>query len=206
MKRLLYLAALSMVTTLLLASVALAQASPGAPTDSAGNCAAGQQYVAELNGCIPGEGLPDLLIGQLNSQVLDADTGEPLGLLKDVDQNLAAAFPYENFCAAFPTFEGETAQEYFDGRANAQERAILDPDGNGIACDSAEPGAEPETMEEPPTEEPPTEEPPVALEEGMEPEGTHELPDTGGPALLVSVGGLMLMGAGLAALRTVRRR
>ena len=116
-------------------------------------------YIPELNGCAQfGEGdtvLPLSLL-QANALLWDADTGEELGLLKDlVDLSantnyISEAFPgspdpnysTESYCGAFPTFDGITAQDYHDGAviaetgsgANAEERAILDPDGDGLAC------------------------------------------------------------------------
>ena len=148
-----------------------------------------------------------MLVQQLNQSVFDADTGENLGLLKDVDTNLAATITYEDFCAAFPTFiDGETAQEYFDGRANAQEQAILDPDANGVACDSADP-ADPGSGGDqytPPEVEPEAIPEPEAMPEET-PDDTGILPDTGGPALLLPAAGLLLA-TGLIGLTVVRRR
>lgn len=109
-------------------------------------------YFPEINGCVTTEGGPySFPITLFNTTVFDADTGEPLGIFKELSQNLAGTVylgetvSYESFCGAFPTF-GETvveevsAQEYYGSGggyyqpANAQERAILDPNGDGLAC------------------------------------------------------------------------
>lgn len=81
------------------------------------------------------------------SQIDDETSGRPdlyiLGLVKDLDPDLTSGAnrtTYQAFCGNFPvpedfpTATGYTAQEYHDQLANTQEQAILDPDGDGLAC------------------------------------------------------------------------
>lgn len=92
-------------------------------------------YVSDVDGCLTFEGTD--FVGGLSVPVYDPDTGEDLGILKDLDPDLSSgdfSVAYEEFCGAFPTRFGETEQEYFEQSANDKERAILDPDGDGLAC------------------------------------------------------------------------
>ena len=85
MKKLLYLAILSLVATLLFAPVALAQ-----EADSGGEnpCTANQfeQFIPEVNGCVTTEGQPSP--GEVT--VFDADTREPIGTLDEVIAEIEA--------------------------------------------------------------------------------------------------------------------
>lgn len=187
-----------------------------AQTNSNGDCSglAEQQgvpesffvYIPEVNGCVGAEGLPNPTINIANSVVVDADTGEELGVLKEI-ADLSEFQTTETYCGAFPLIDGTTAQNYYDGVqgegvenvasgvANGQEQALLDPNGDGVACTAEDlafvPGsgmnnggmADGDTT--PPAAEQPTD------------NGMTNLPDTGGPALLLPVAGLaMLLGLG----------
>lgn len=211
MKKLLYMTTLSIVVTLLLAPAALAQESSdidcSVPAETTGTPEGFFSTIPGANACFVAEALPDL-ISVLNSTAYDADTGEEIGLVKDVDPNLAANNSYEDFCAAFPSLVDDfTAQEYFETQANAQEQAILDPDGNGIACDAAEPGAGGDQYQDEPPVAPEGEmQPPVTPQaEPDVPDTTTALPDTGGASLLLPAAGLLLA-SGLIGLTIVRRR
>lgn len=102
-------------------------------------------FFPDAGGCIYLTGaLVELTLDQLNAPVHDSDTGEELGMVKDLDPDLTSgdfSVSYEEFCGAFPTPEAEgfsyaglTAQEYYDQLANEREKAILDPNGDGLAC------------------------------------------------------------------------
>ncbi len=209
MKRLLYISTLAVVATLLLAPAALAQEDIdcSVPAETIGAPERVFASIPGANACFVAEASPDL-ISVLNSPAYDADTGEEIGLVKDIDPNLAENNPYSEFCAAFPSLVDDlTAQEYFESSANAAEQAILDPDGNGIACDSAEPadpgaggGQYGDEMQPPAPETPIAPETPTAPEEEMQP-----LPDTGGASLLLPAAGLLLA-SGLLGLTVMRRR
>jgi hypothetical protein len=97
-------------------------------------------FIPDVGGCVIFEGLgPNLPIGALNAPVYDPDTGGELGMVKDLDPDLSSgdfSVTYQEFCGAFPTTDGMTAQEYHDQRANTKEQSILDPDGDGRACTS----------------------------------------------------------------------
>lgn len=103
-------------------------------------------YFSDAGGCVLLEGAWPV-VGVLNASVQDPDTRQEIGLIKDLDPDLTSgdfSVTYEEFCEAFPTPEyagpsvisGLTAQEYFDREANDKERAILDPNGDGLACSS----------------------------------------------------------------------
>lgn len=89
------------------------------------------------------------------------------------------------------------AQQFFDFVATLEEQAILDPDGNGFACDGGtiEFGVDP--AEDPVEQAAPEQAAPEAPSTAEVPSstGVTSLPDTGGPALLIAVGAALL-GAG----------
>lgn len=143
----------------------------------------------------------------------DADTSDPDGLDADGDglaceDALPSAGTGEMMeeptasvnCDGFASQFG--AQQFFDFNATTEEQAILDPDGNGFACDGGtiEVGEDPVAAPEQYTDEPIAEEP-VATAPS---EPMTALPDTGGPALLLPAAGL-LIGAGLIGLRVIRK-
>lgn len=88
MRRMLYLATLSIVATLLVAPAALGQ---GAGPGGEGPCTGTpfEQYIPEVNGCVTTEGLPD----PGATIVYDADTREPIGTLAEVTANLENETP-----------------------------------------------------------------------------------------------------------------
>lgn len=209
MRKLFLLLSLSLVVSLALAPTAMAQG-----TDFTGPCAVPAEqagvptedffyYVPAINGCVLAEGQADPLLDQLNGPVYDADTGENLGLLKNVDQNLSDAVTYDEFCGAFPTLSyggGITAQEYYDAEANAQERAILDPDGDGVACNGDD---SPETPggnggNGATENQYADEDAGIAQYDGddVADDEITELPATGGPPLMALAGGLVAAGLG----------
>lgn len=111
-------------------------------------------------------------------------------------------------CNDFTTIFGEPsqfqAQQFFDTVATPEEQAILDPEGNGFACDGGQivfgedPAEAPAPAEDDaaaPVDEAPVAEAPVA-------DDAAALPETGGPALLLPLAGLMVAaGLGLAFIR-----
>ena len=210
MRKLFVLLSLSLVMSLAFAPAALGQ-----NNNFTGPCAVAAEqlgvptesflvFIPEVNGCILAEGQANPLIDQLNGPVYDADTGENLGLLKDVDPNLADNVTYEEFCGAFPTldvggqFGDLSAQQYYDQFANAQEQAILDPNGDGLACTDEDAaflagGSMTDDAADDGTTAPAT----AQYADGDMADGEmSELPDTGGPLLLPLAFGFALLGIG----------
>lgn len=144
----------------------------------------------------------------LNKIAADPETGEQLGAVKNLDPDLSSganSVTYKEFCEDFSESSTPvTAQEYLDGiseaydeieGANAQERDLLDPDGDGQACTSEDEaflvgdtgGGEADDGSQDQYED----------ESGGQQGGEiSELPDTGGPSLLPMIAGL-LVGFGL---------
>lgn len=151
MRKLLYLVALSVVTTLAFASVAMAQ-SVYTPPDSTVDCSAVEEgqppgieffFVPDAGGCIAegseGGGTPNPVLSDFGKVVFDPDTGERLGTVRDLDPDLSSganSLTYQEFCGSFDGLpeRARTAQEYFEQGADAEEQAILDPNGDGLAC------------------------------------------------------------------------
>lgn len=79
-----------------------------------------------------------------------------------------------------------SAQQFYDFNATPEEQAILDPDGDGIACEGLLNGEQEGTPAAVPTQQAPASN-----------TGVTELPDTGGPALPLLAGGLALILGGL---------
>ncbi len=99
------------------------------------------------------------------------------------------------------------AQQFFDFNATPEEQAILDPDGNGFACDDGtiEFGVDP--TEAPVTEQYVEEEPMLLEAAGDLPapaasQTMTALPDTGGASLIALGAGALLVAGGL----LIRRR
>ncbi|MGH3089526.1 MAG: hypothetical protein ACRDSJ_19735, partial [Rubrobacteraceae bacterium] len=93
-------------------------------------------FVPDAGGCITTEGSPMPLIAALGAEAYDPDTGEVIGVVKDLDPDLSSganSVAYQDFCGAFLP-QLLTAQDYYDQQANAEEQAILNPDGDGLAC------------------------------------------------------------------------
>lgn len=161
-RKFLYLVALAMVATLAFASVAMAQsqyltgstgdecsdleeefsAEAGSEESPLGGFEETLIFVPDAGGCIDagGAGAYGPLVNSLNDVVFDPDTGERLGIVKDLDPDLSDgtnSVTYQEFCEDFSeTSTPVTAQEYFEQDTNAKEREILDPDGDGQACTS----------------------------------------------------------------------
>ena len=144
------LVALSVVATLTFASVAMAESSY-APSNSTRDCSGAEEgqppwiqfyFLPDARGCIAegSEGsVSGPIVSDLNKVVFDADTGERLGVAKDLDPDLSSganSVTYQGFCRDFDGVpeEAMTPQSYFEQTANAKEQAILDPDGDGLAC------------------------------------------------------------------------
>lgn len=151
-RKLVYLTVLTVVATMAFQSVAAAQY---ATSDSPGDCSGAEEnleaetgdqwegylfFVQDVGGCITTEGAPIPLLAALNYNAVDPQTGERIGLVKDLDPDLsggANSITYQEFCGAFSSYPiGTTPQQYYDQEANAKEQAILDPDGDGQACTS----------------------------------------------------------------------
>lgn len=132
MKKLLYLATLSLVATLLFASMAASQEDPCPDPD----------FPRETpDGCQASD-LPDV---PTESPTPDPTTPEPTQ-------------PQSVSCSGFASQFG--AQQYYDFNATAEEQAILDPDGDGFACSSGKTGTggdQYETPDTPPASEAPPE-------------------------------------------------
>ncbi len=113
------------------------------------------------------------------------------------EQEPAAPVSCDDFTTQFQ------AQQFFDFNATPEEQAILDPDGNGFACDSGQIvfGEDPAEAPTPVDETAPPEAAPPEAAPGAAADATA-LPDTGGPALLLPLAGLMVAaGLGLAFIR-----
>ncbi len=170
MGKFLYLAALSIAATLAFQSMAAAQGASDSPGECSGAVEqlASEQpnvqygvfesylnYISDVGGCVAFEGTgPNVTVGVHNATVYDPDTGEELGLVKDLDPDLSSgdfSTTYEEFCGAFRTSApvGSTAQEYYDQQANSQEQSILDPDSDGLACSGEGEEPVPESTEQP---------------------------------------------------------
>lgn len=205
MRKLFMLLSLSLVMSMVFTSGAMAQ-----NTNFTGPCAVPAEqlgvptesflvFIPEVDGCIVAEGQADPLIDQLNGPVYDADTGENLGLLKNVDSNLADNITYEDFCGAFPTLsDNQSAQDYYETTANAQEQAILDPNGDGLACTDEDAaflagGGMTDDAADDSTTAPAADQ--YADDDVADDEMT-ELPDTGGPALLLPLTGIAMISLG----------
>lgn len=144
------LAALSVLFTLAFASVAMAQ-SAYTPADSTIDCSDVEEgtpgieffFVPDAGGCIAegyeGGGTPNPVLYDFGKVVFDPDTGERLGTVRDLDPDLSSgtnSLTHQEFCESFDGLpeRARTAQEYFEQGADAEEQAILDPDGDGLAC------------------------------------------------------------------------
>ncbi|CAA9401471.1 MAG: Alkaline phosphatase [uncultured Rubrobacteraceae bacterium] len=120
-------------------------------SDSTRDCSGAQEgqppwivffYLPDAGGCIAegAEGNPyGLLVNDLNKVVFHADTGERLGVAKDLDPDLfrgANKVTHQEFCEALKAIPDEamTPKSYLQQYANVKERLILDPNGDGIAC------------------------------------------------------------------------
>ncbi len=109
----------------------------------------------------------------------------------------------DGFISPAGNFSQFGAQQFFDFNATPEERAILDPDGNGFACDDGaiEFGVDPaEAPPEAPVSEAVETPAPVATPEASA--SMTALPDTGGASLIALGAGALLLGGGL----LIRRR
>ncbi len=156
----------------------------------------------------PDDGDPLTLEGTCEGIVLQEDfeacIAEQGGFVPNADtpevENPAPA-TCEGFVNSFGEQSQFQAQQFFDFIATAEERAILDPDGNGFACDDGaiEFGVDPAeaTVEPAAAPVPATQEAAVAASTAM-----TALPDTGGASLMALGAGILLLGGGL----VMRRR
>ncbi len=155
MRRLLYLAALSMLILLVSAPAALAQ--------------------QELDP-----------VAQLR------ESGAPVG-------------PTQEICSGFAS--QEAAQEYYNSTATPEEQAIMDPNGDGLACTGGDLFTAATDQYAAPVDQyaaPADQYTPAADQYAAPTDDTATLPATGGPALLLAAG-VLLLGTGLLGLRLVRR-
>lgn len=158
-RRFLYLVALSAVFTLAFSSMAMAQ-STYAPFNSTVDCSAAEEgqppwiefyFLPDAGGCIAegAEGNPyGLLVNDLNKVVFDADTGERLGVAKDLDPDLyrgANSVTTEEFCEALEAIPDQaiTPKSYLEQYANVKERLVLDSNGDGLPCTTEDTKAKP---------------------------------------------------------------
>lgn len=204
MRRLLLLAAM-VGMAMLLASPAVAQSG----ADGSFNCpdfgseAEAQAYYDSQGGLAGGD--PDGLDADSDGLACE-DSGLPSGGTVPNAETPEVENPAPATCEGFTTSFGEQsqfqAQQYFDFIATPEERAILDPDGNGFACDGGtiEFGVDPAEATAPVSA-------PVASTDTETPASTTTsvLPDTGGPSMLLPIGAL-LVGAGVLTFAVIRRR
>ena len=211
MRRVFLLLSACFVMSLVLASAAMAQ--EGAGPEGEGPCTGTfEQYIPEVNGCVLTEGSPNP--GQ--STVFDADTGEPIGTLDEVNADIEAgetgqpAQRTPSF-AETPRIEKPRNCDEFGGSQSAAQEFLenvtpddqfnLDADNDGVACEGLLPGGQEGTGATDDTSSATTEQY-VDTGEDQYAEDTGEintLPDTGGPPLgVIGAGaGLLLVGGGL---------
>jgi hypothetical protein len=218
LKKLLYLAMLAMVFSLVIAPAALAQSRGPSGADGSYNCedfdfqedaqAFFEQDTSDPDGLdgAPGEaftGEQGVACEELPSSGTETPTETPTETTPPEDTAVS--------CSGFISAAGNPsqfgAQQFYDFNATPAEQAALDADGDGFACDDLETGVDnlgetdadrsatgeqyvtPTTPDTPATSTPAT--------------GT-ELPDTGGPALLIPAS-ILLLGTGLLGLRILRK-
>lgn len=218
MRRLSLVATLSLLAMLVFASVAFAQSRGPSGADGTYNCEDfdTQEQAQAFFDADPSD--PDGLDGPPG----DAFTGEP-GVaceslpsggdddtgVEPADNNGAGnmnAGTQQISCDDFISAAGNPsqfqAQQYFDFQATPQERAILDQDGDGFACDELETGVD--NLGETDADRAATQDTGSNqyADNGADDNGMTELPDTGGPALLPIAALMMGFGAiGLGFLR-----
>jgi hypothetical protein len=219
MRKLLLLFSLSLVMLLVFAATAGAQEGSPVGGDET-NTPCGRyylSYIPEVNGCFIDEGQVNPTLDVTNNPIYDADTGEKLGLFKDV-VDLSAYFgswqgPYatEFYCTSGLLgddyeFSQDVAQAYYDGvpnasrfvtgTANAQERELMDPNGDGLACTPEDFSL---TAGDMPDKEVPEEAPTTQYADNDD-DDIASTPDTGGPSLGATgslLGGVALLAGGL---------
>lgn len=197
MRKLLLLSALCMMSALLFASAATAQdgGCPPGTTSVEGGCLLEDGTIQTPDQLFACEGIVD----QAEYEACAAEQAAA-GNPNFADPAVAPPEPTVSCDQFIALGTGEPsqfqAQQFYDFVATPEERAILDPDGNGFACDDGtiEFGADPAAAPVP--GEVPGE---VAASTGY-----AALPDTGGPSLLLPVG-LVLAGTGLTSLALRRR-
>ncbi len=120
----------------------------GLPQDKSG-CVPQQRYVPEADGCVAIEGLP----AGTDPIVVDPDTGENLGPLSSfvgepdaqyeapTDTTGTQAVSCDGFVSAAGNPSQLGAQQFYDS-ATPEQRAALDADGDGFACDDLETGVD----------------------------------------------------------------
>ena len=128
MKRVLLLAALCMAAVLAFAPAVVAQEDPCPDPDF-------PRYTPD--GCQASD-LPDVAVPGVAPS-----SPEPESVSAEATASASASVPAEEVsCEGFTTISGEPsqfqAQQFFDFSATEEEQAILDPDGNGFACDDGE--------------------------------------------------------------------
>ncbi len=115
-----------------------------------------------------------------------------------VEPTETAPVSCDGFISVAGNFSQFSAQQFFDFNATPEEQAILDPDGNGFACDDGtiESGVDPAEAPVVETVETPAPAAPAASET------MTALPDTGGASLMALGAGALLVAGGL----LIRRR
>lgn len=195
MRRLLLLSALTIMGGFLFSSTATAQSGADGGFNCVDFATQGEAQGFFNNDPSDPEGLDADNDGLACEDSLPSDGGDEM-----MEAPAEAAVNCDGFASQFG------AQQFFDFNATPQEQAILDPDGNGFACDGGtiEVGedavAAPEQYTDGPIAEEPVVEEPVATAPS---EPMTALPDTSGPALLPVA--VLLIGAGLIGLRVIRK-
>ncbi len=188
LRRLMMLAMLSMTASLLFTSAATAQ--PGANVYNCSDFDSQEQAqlvynfdTTDPNGLdADGDGIACETLGGGTMAEDEASAPEPTPA--PTEDTGAQQVGCDGFASQFG------AQQFYDFNATPEEQAILDPDGNGFACDS-------------PTA-PATEQYDAGTPPSTGTESYATLPDTGGPSLLLPFSAL-LIGAGILGLVAKRR-
>lgn len=204
MRRLLYLAILSMLVVAMTASVALAQSRGPSGADGSYNCAdfdtqtQAQNYYEGQGGVSGGD--PDGL--DRDQDGLACEDSLPAG----GTSNGSGAVSCDQFVSAAGNPSQFQAQQFYDFEATPAQQAALDADGDGFACDDLETGVDnlgetdadrAAANDVPATDVPASDDATTdqyADEEVAD--DVAELPNTGGPTLLTLATGLALAGLG----------
>lgn len=203
MKKLFLLTTAAILAMLVLASGAMAQEGPA--------CPARQVNVLQADGtfiCVP-ESIEDQTPEQIEAVVNDPRSNAETPIVENQGvpnpgdltpaQAEAAGIEQQVSCEGFISFAGNpsqfSAQQFYDFNATPTEQAILDPDGDGIACEGLVSGE---------AESAPAPAPTSTGTEAMPSESMTVMPDTGGPSLLLPVA-VLLVGSGVLGFALLKR-
>ena len=150
MKKVLLLATLctALVSALALGAPAMAQsasasAPSGTPLPASGECPAGTQPFSPSGTGDDTQCITDAQLGDYLRAIGEGGATRPSTASPSAGSSASASAPAEGVsCDGFTTISGEPsqfqAQQFFDFTATEEEQAVLDPDGNGFACDGGE--------------------------------------------------------------------